>query len=437
MTSPIPTLPAIKIVIGANFGDEGKGRLTDHFVEKAKGSTVVVRANGGAQAGHTVVKQGKRTIFAHIGAGTLSGADTYLSEHFIVNPLQFYDEFNAVTETMEAKGSAFEIVVHPDALVTTPYDMLINQLCELARGENRHGSCGMGISETVIRSQNPDLRITMKDLESGNIESKLSHIRDNYVHQRLSELGVTEQNAHSGLYLCLSSEELFDSFLARVGFMLDSVNIEDYTYLSKYQNIVFEGAQGLLLDENADRFQPNTTHSTTGSKNALEVIKSLQGYSSLEVCYVTRAYMTRHGAGEFPSEGNIQEVYPDAVCETNRWNLYQRDFRYGYLDLTLLNEYISKDIELLPLNADVSLAMTCVDQLSGNPLRYYKDSPDNAYDMLFDCPVKEFLGCSKGLIDRISKAYISEAPEGCILSTETITEEDKYELGAEALWVID
>ena len=69
-------------IIGANYGDEGKGLLTDYYAAKSKHS-VVVRFNGGPQAGHTVVTpEGKRHVFSHYGSGTLAGAQTFLSKHF-------------------------------------------------------------------------------------------------------------------------------------------------------------------------------------------------------------------------------------------------------------------------------------------------------------------------------------------------------------------
>ena len=79
-------------VIGANFGDEGKGLMTDLFC-RTDSSVINIRSNGGAQAGHTVcTSDGKRHIFSHIGSGSFAGADTYLSEFFILNPMLFSRE---------------------------------------------------------------------------------------------------------------------------------------------------------------------------------------------------------------------------------------------------------------------------------------------------------------------------------------------------------
>src|SRR3954469_646850 len=92
-----------RVVIGANFGDEGKGLLTDYYAALAgeEGYPVrayVIRFNGGAQAGHTVVTpgEGKRHIFSHFGSGALAGATTFLSRFFVVNPIFFRNECKAL-----------------------------------------------------------------------------------------------------------------------------------------------------------------------------------------------------------------------------------------------------------------------------------------------------------------------------------------------------
>ena len=76
-----------RVVIGSNFGDEGKGLTVDYLCHQGAG--VVVRFNGGAQAGHTVCLDRLRHVFSHFGSGTLRGVPTYLSQFFIVNPIMF------------------------------------------------------------------------------------------------------------------------------------------------------------------------------------------------------------------------------------------------------------------------------------------------------------------------------------------------------------
>ena len=139
----------INVVIGAGFGDEGKGLMTDYFASQAKnnyGSGLVVRFNGGSQAAHTVVTpEGKRHVFGHFGSGTLVGLPTYLSSFFAVHPILFREEL----AKLKVLGLTPKVYVDKECIVTTPFDMLINQIAETVRGENRHGSVGFGVNETV------------------------------------------------------------------------------------------------------------------------------------------------------------------------------------------------------------------------------------------------------------------------------------------------
>jgi adenylosuccinate synthase len=132
-------------VIGGQLGDEGKGLITDFLSNHL---TLVVRFNGGAQAGHTVVlPDGRRHEFHHFGAGCFKAACTLLSRHFIVNPLLYAKEYHSP----ELKGIRKTVYVDPRCRVTTPLDMMLNTLVEERRGAQRHGSCGVGINETVTR----------------------------------------------------------------------------------------------------------------------------------------------------------------------------------------------------------------------------------------------------------------------------------------------
>ena len=137
------------VVVGANFGDEGKGLAVDTIVARDPDATVI-RFNGGAQAGHTVVAEdGRRHVFSHFGAGTLRGAATFLSRFFVVQPSIF------VREAVELAGIGVNpvVFVDPDAQVTTPFDVFINQWVEETRGGTRHGSVGVGFGETIERAE--------------------------------------------------------------------------------------------------------------------------------------------------------------------------------------------------------------------------------------------------------------------------------------------
>ena len=100
----------VKVVIGANFGDEGKGLMTDYFAAQSVGSCLVVLHNGGAQRGHTVVTpEGFRHVFHHFGCGTFAGADTYCAEEFVVNPALFREEY----EKLAKHGHIHNFYINP------------------------------------------------------------------------------------------------------------------------------------------------------------------------------------------------------------------------------------------------------------------------------------------------------------------------------------
>ena len=169
------------VVIGAGYGDEGKGLVTDYLTEKT-GSRVVCRFNGGSQAAHTVNRAGYRHIFNTMSSGSLAGADTYLSNQFIVNPYVLFDEL----VTMSKNRKLPRVYCHPNARVTTIFDMAINNILEMSRGDGRHGSCGLGINETVVRCYESKYKLTVADLyNKDTLVHKLELIKNEWVPHRL------------------------------------------------------------------------------------------------------------------------------------------------------------------------------------------------------------------------------------------------------------
>ena len=111
----------IKIVIGANFGDEGKGLMTDYFSQKS--NSIVVCSNGGAQRGHTVTTPTAiRHVFHHFGSGTFNNASTYLSEDFILNPIIFKQEYDELVKLNHNPN----VYINQNCMITTPFDMIAN-----------------------------------------------------------------------------------------------------------------------------------------------------------------------------------------------------------------------------------------------------------------------------------------------------------------------
>jgi adenylosuccinate synthase len=373
----------IYVVIGSNFGDEGKGLITD-YISKNKKNSLVIRFNGGAQAGHTVVLNESNTksrhIFSHFGSGTLQGLPTYLSKYFILNPMLFNKEYYELKNF----NIKLDVFVHKDSLVTTPYDVMINQIAEIARGEKRHGSCGVGFNETIKRNEsNEEFKITTIDLsDKSKLLNKLTKIKEIYFFKRLKELNI--EKVPSPYIEYLDNDNIILSYLDDIYNMLNRVTIVDNNILDNYNSLIFEGAQGLLLDKNSIFF-PNVTHSNTGVRNVLKILNDkLINYNKINLIYVTRAYMTRHGAGKFPTELK-RKPYAKIQDSTNIFNEFQGKFRYGLLDLNLLKETILNDLKHFNNEKfELNLGVTCIDQLN-DYIEYFinnKKHKDTVYDFI-------------------------------------------------------
>lgn len=353
-------------VIGANYGDEGKGLVTD-WLCVTEGADLVVRFNGGAQAGHTVeTPSGERHVFHHLGSGTFAGAATYLSSHFICNPIQFNQEWKRISPLRRP-----HVYVDPDCLVTTPFDMIINQVIEDARAERRHGSCGLGINETEVRSLDEDYCLRVSHLGLLNAWEILRRIRYQWVPLRLNQLGI-EMSAvkdHFGF-------GLMDAFMNDCAYFMKRARPVATEVLAKVtKSIVFEGAQGLMLDQGHPNF-PHVTRSNTGIKNVIELLDAFK-VEHLTAHYVTRPYLTRHGAGPMEHEWPLDEVprwmnrFED---KTNVPHPFQGDLRLGALDTSCLAERISKDYVHIPIEKrmdyTLGLFVTCVNQIT-NQEKYH------------------------------------------------------------------
>lgn len=308
-----------RAVIGASFGDEGKGLITDYLCA-TQGAGMVVRFNGGAQAGHTVVTPDRqRHVFKHFGSGTFCGVPTFLSQFFTVNPILFFHEL----AELRRLGLAPVVYAHPTCMVTTFADMLINQRLETARGAGRHGSVGVGISETWERNQVPELAITMADLWNGvQLRPRLGAICGRYAEFRT---GAAIADSEAMIEAFVQACEQFAAVVQPLG-------------IGQCREPVFEGAQGLLLDQDRREFFPHVTRSNTGLKN----VRALCFDAGLElgdVYYVSRTYVTRHGAGPLPGEDPAMSFADD----TNRPNEFQGTLRFAPLDPTALLKRCAED----------------------------------------------------------------------------------------------
>lgn len=338
----------VRVVIGANFGDEGKGLITDVYAKETKqdgGRCIVVLSNGGAQRGHTVeLANGLRHVFHHFGSGTYRGADTYFPREYILNPLVFMDEY----EVLVGEGYTPIVYINGECLLSTPFDMMINQILEEHREAGRHGSCGLGIWETVVRD---GLRVReFYELGRSGMKTYLEDIRDNYLPRRLADNGLDALPDHwkKSVYAEFIIDKYIDDFqnMYKIanGFVPDAM-------LYNYDTVIFENGQGLLLDWDMKKEYGNhVTASYTGLRNPARMINELwpcdgntRDDIDIEVCYVTRTYMTRHGAGRFDTECSKEEINPHMVDATNVPNPHQGTIRYGRLNVGELLERCEED----------------------------------------------------------------------------------------------
>lgn len=337
-----------QIILGLAFGDEGKGVTTDYLCRQAE-RPLVVRFSGGHQAGHTVVTpEGQRHVFSNFGAGTLDGAPTFWSRYCTFHPVGYANEREALLEL----GVTPTLFVDGLAAVTTPYDLLYNRHLETSQ---KHGSCGLGFGATVARHEGPHKLHVLDLLDDYVLDRKLASVAAYYV----EKLGVNyEEEA------LVQQLEGFHEAVAycRSNLLCTSGRAFFSSIAESYDTIVFEGSQGLLLDQDFGYF-PHVTRAHVSSRNALSLIKEF-ALPAPEIFYVTRAYQTRHGNGPLTNADQPGPELHLTPYETNVFNPWQGDQRRSLLDLNQLRYALTADAQYsagLPRH----LVVSCLDQLAG------------------------------------------------------------------------
>lgn len=426
-------------VIGANYGDEGKGLMVDYFADRYgsenENKTAVLRYNSGCQAGHTVVTpDGKRHVFAHIGAGAFTGADTYLLKNFITNPMIFAKEYREFKNVLIDSNSLFKtqtfkmpkIYISENCNITLPYDMLLNQYMEKERGDARHGSCGLGLWESRFRYISgynfsyKDILEFYKNNDKQSIKDKIKKIRDKYYLKHMSkEYGLSKVSIW--FIDIFNSENVIDNFIEDLFFIMKTCRIEsdealgvNLTYPDEYSNYIYESAQGLLLS--SDLHSADYKHTTichTGFPDIVD-FQNLVAHKEIEVCYVTRPYLTRHGDGPFIETDLNNRHYPIVdkkhvfvYDNTNVENEFQGKLKYGLIDLDEFKTRIVEDIkDARNKNITLSIAMTHLDETKG---MFFTTKGDRHY---YDV-IKELEECFKKELSNVVdvKFYTSFGPD--------------------------
>lgn len=356
------------ILVDLGFGDAGKGLLTDFLARQLKAG-LVVRYNGGAQAGHNVVTaDGRHHTFSQFGAGSfLPYTRTFLSRHVVIHPTALLVE----GDLLQGKGVAnpfARLAISEQALVITPFHQALNRIRERVRGADRHGSCGVGVGETVEDAlAHPELHLRARDLlHPEGLSAKAREIRQRTQQQASALLkNHAPDAALLQEYAIFEREQALEHWLAALGRIRAMNLVADDALLARWLaetgEVIFEGAQGVLLDAEAG-FHPYTTWSRSTTQNAEELLQELAPDAQVTRLGILRSYAVRHGPGPLPTES---DGLKGMITEHNQPNDWQGDVRYGWFD-ALLARYA------LQVNGGVdALAVTHLDALARLPAWQY------------------------------------------------------------------
>ncbi|MBJ7296980.1 adenylosuccinate synthase [Anabaena sp. AL09] len=276
------------IVIGAQWGDEGKGKITDLL---SRSADVVVRYQGGVNAGHTIVVQGQTFKLHLIPSGILYpkteciiGCGTVIDPQVLIKELEQLEELNISTANL---------LISQTAHVTMPYHRMIDKASEEVRGNHKIGTTGRGIGPTYAdKSERIGIRILdLMDTDGLREQLKWTINYKNTILEKLYNLPP------------LNPEEVIEEYLGYAErlrpFVVDT-SLKIYDAVLRRRNILFEGAQGTLLDLDHGTY-PYVTSSNPVAGGAC--VGSGLGPTMIDrVIGVSKAYTTRVGEGPFPTE---------------------------------------------------------------------------------------------------------------------------------------
>lgn len=354
-------MPVADIVVDLGFGDAGKGATVDRLA-RLRNPDWIVRYSGGAQCAHNVVTpEGQHHCFHQFGSGLLARPDvkTYLTKEVCFDPFMAVQEKAALAKL----GIDAKLVIHPEALIVTPWHVAMNRLRETLRGFGRHGSCGMGIGEARGDEVLHGRALRAKTLGRRTLRDALAEVQQRKSLEARALVAGETLPLHKldPMIQLLISEESVDRVYEQYTQALKFFCLASPRVLEDAEYLIFEGAQGVLLDEWVG-FYPHTTWTDTTSGNAEDLLDEM-GVAERSLIGVVRAFQTRHGAGPFPSEG--PEIRTEMLKgEHNAYDTWQEGFRTGWFDM-LLAQYA---IEANGTKPD-ELVITCLDRLGDGPVK--------------------------------------------------------------------
>ena len=341
----------LNIVVGVQWGDEGKGRIVDYL---AAGADYVARYNGGDNAGHTVTV-GSKIFKLHLVPSGIVHPHTIavLGNGMVVNPHTLLEEMTAL------RGAGVSIApqrlhISPAAHLITPADRALDKALEAARGKGGQiGTTGRGIGPAYMdKASRRGLR--MADLLAPDYHDRLrAHLAAS--NRFLSVLGAPELEVDAEI-------ESFTNQTSRLALYIYDIATELALALKQGQSVLAEGAQGTLLDLDHGTY-PFVTSSFTVAPGALIGLgQGVTAARDARVMGVTKAFQTRVGSGPFPTELEGEMAERLRGTGANPWDEFGtttgRPRRVGWLDGILLRYAVR-------VNGLTDLIITKLDVLSG------------------------------------------------------------------------
>lgn len=307
------------VVVGSQWGDEGKGKITDYLSQKAD---VIARYQGGNNAGHTIEFNGQKFALRLIPSGIFSGNEVILGNGMVINPKAFLEE----VEYLQAAGIATDkIKVSDRAHVILPYHLEIDELQEKRRGANNIGTTKKGIGPTYVdKYERLGLRIG-------------EFIDEELFKERLKE--ILEVKKASFPEIESDFQSIFDEYKEYAKkikpLVTDTALILD-DYLQDGKNVLFEGAQGAMLDIDYGTY-PFVTSSHPGANGVAEG-SGIGPLYLTDAIGIVKAYTTRVGSGAFPTE--IEGELADQIREVGHeyGTVTKRPRRIGWFDAVVVNQ---------------------------------------------------------------------------------------------------
>ncbi len=338
-------MPGI-VIIGGQWGDEGKGRVVDRFAAEAE---VVVRFNGGNNAGHTIVVDNKKIILHLIPSGILyPGKKCLITEGVVIDPKVLIEEINNLRANGFFKDDS-ALLISRNAHIIMPYHRSIDLLREEKKGERKIGTTGRGIGPAY------EDKAARTGIRFGEL------IESDVFRARLREI-LEEKNLY--IEKVLNGKKFsFDSIFNEYSEYAEAIkkyacNTSDFLYkaIKNKKKIMFEAAQGALLDIDFGTY-PYVTSSHTLAASAA-VGSGVSHFAINQVIAVAKAYTTRVGGGPFPTELHGEEGEYLRVKGGEYGSTTGRPRRCGWLDCVLLR-YVAR------ISGVTGLAITKLDVLSG------------------------------------------------------------------------